>query len=111
VVPSDDGRWLLTASSDQVKVDLRMTCEMNAHEGEDAPSQTARVWDAATGETKTELRGHDHVVETAEFAPVNSYAAIRELTGFTVGLARARRPLQFWRIAESLRDRTGAGRR
>jgi platelet-activating factor acetylhydrolase IB subunit alpha len=52
--------------------------------------QTARVWDAATGETKTELRGHDHVVETAEFAPVSSYAAIRELTGLTVRLEHSR---------------------
>ncbi len=48
------------------------------------PSQTARVWDATTGETKTDLRGHEHVVETAEFAPIVSYAAIRELTGLTV---------------------------
>jgi platelet-activating factor acetylhydrolase IB subunit alpha len=43
--------------------------------------QTARVWDFASGETKAELRGHEHVVECAVFAPVSAYAAIRELGG------------------------------
>lgn len=61
-VPSDDGRLLISVSNDQ----------------------TARVWDFSTGETKSELRGHEHVVECAAFAPVNSYASIRELTGITV---------------------------
>ncbi|KAE8538749.1 nuclear distribution protein PAC1 [Cryptococcus gattii VGV] len=51
-VPSEDGRWL-----------------------------TSRVWDFSTGETKMELRGHEHVVECAVFAPVNAYPAIRELAG------------------------------
>jgi hypothetical protein len=31
-----------------------------------------------------ELRGHEHVVECAEFAPVIAYAAIRTLAGLTV---------------------------
>lgn len=59
VVPSEDGRWLVSASNDQ----------------------TARVWDFASGETKAELRGHEHVVECATFAPVAAYGPIRELTG------------------------------
>lgn len=67
VVPSDDGRLLLSVSNDQ----------------------TARVWDFGTGETKAELRGHEHVVECAVFAPTNAYAAIRELTGITANGAAA----------------------
>lgn len=67
VVPSDDGRLLVSVSNDQ----------------------TARVWDFASGETKAELRGHEHVVECAAFAPSNSYAAIRELTGITANGAAA----------------------
>lgn len=31
-----------------------------------------------------ELRGHEHVVECAVFAPVVAYAAIRELAGLGV---------------------------
>jgi len=49
-------------------------------------SQTARIWDFANGETKMELRGHDHVVECAVFAPVVAYPAIRELAGLAVSL-------------------------
>lgn len=43
-------------------------------------SQTARMWDAKSGETKAELRGHDHFVLVGVFAPVSAYAAIKELT-------------------------------
>jgi platelet-activating factor acetylhydrolase IB subunit alpha len=43
-------------------------------------SQTARVWDAKSGETKAELRGHDHFILVGVFAPVSAYAAIKELT-------------------------------
>lgn len=46
--------------------------------------QTSRIWDTQSGETKTELRGHSHVVEVAIFAPVAAYASIRELAGITV---------------------------
>lgn len=46
--------------------------------------QTSRIWDAQTGETKSELRGHEHVVEVAVFAPIAAYAAIRELAGIAV---------------------------
>jgi hypothetical protein len=46
--------------------------------------QTARIWDGQSGETKMELRGHEHVVEVAVFAPVAAYPAIRELGGLTV---------------------------
>lgn len=45
--------------------------------------QTARIWDYATGETKVELRGHDHVVEQIAFAPVSAYPALREISGIT----------------------------
>jgi len=40
-----------------------------------------RITDYNTGECKHELRGHDHVIECITYAPVNSYQAIRELTG------------------------------
>lgn len=53
-------------------------------------SQTARIWEFANGETKIELRGHEHVVECAAFAPLAAYAPIRELTGLTVSLFRER---------------------
>ena len=43
-------------------------------------SQTARLWDAKSGEAKAELRGHDHFVLVGVFAPVSAYAAIKELT-------------------------------
>ena len=43
-------------------------------------SQSARVWDAKSGEAKAELRGHDHFVLVGVFAPVSAYAAIKELT-------------------------------
>jgi hypothetical protein len=38
-----------------------------------------------TGESKMELRGHEHVVEVITWAPVAAYAAIRELGGLPVG--------------------------
>ncbi|CAO3608685.1 unnamed protein product [Cunninghamella blakesleeana] len=59
VKPSEDGRFLITASNDQ----------------------TARLWDIQGNESKMEFRGHDHVVEWAIFAPINSYPAIQELVG------------------------------
>ena len=34
-----------------------------------------------------ELRGHTHVVECAEFAPVVAYGPIRALAGLTVSCA------------------------
>lgn len=46
--------------------------------------QTSIVFDRASGEEKLQLRGHENVVETAEFAPVVSYAVIRQMTGITV---------------------------
>lgn len=85
VVPSDDGRLLVSVSNDQ----------------------TARVWDFATGETKSELRGHEHVVECAVFAPANSYAAIRELTGINSnGGAAGTRPEAGRYAATGSRDKT-----
>jgi WD40 repeat protein len=77
-VPSDDGRWLVSSSNDQVRSVLRpFRYSLTKYE-------TSRVWDSASGETKMELRGHEHVVECAVFAPVVSYVAIRELTGLAV---------------------------
>ena len=55
-----------------------------------ADPQTSRVWDISTGETKAELRGHEHVVECAVFAPVISYPMIRELAGIAVCPRRLR---------------------
>ncbi|UOH80908.1 nuclear distribution protein PAC1 [Cryptococcus neoformans] len=78
VVPSEDGRWL-----------------------------TSRVWDFSTGETKMELRGHEHVVECAVFAPVNAYPAIRELAGLkppAPGDTRAKSPGVY--VATGSRDKT-----
>lgn len=64
------------------------------------------MWDFAAGETKAELRGHDHVVECAVFAPVSAYAAIRELGGITLtaGDTRAKSPGAF--AATGSRDKT-----
>ncbi|CEQ39856.1 SPOSA6832_01413, partial [Sporobolomyces salmonicolor] len=67
VLPSSDGRQLVSCSVDQ----------------------TSRIWDAQSGETKAELRGHEHVVEVAVFAPVASYPAIRELAGLAAPSGRA----------------------
>ena len=38
-----------------------------------------------------ELRGHEHVVECAVFAPIVAYAAIRELAALGVSTARSSR--------------------
>ncbi|KAL0255636.1 nuclear distribution protein PAC1 [Cryptococcus tetragattii IND107] len=84
-VPSEDGRWLVSASNDQ----------------------TSRVWDFSTGETKMQLRGHEHVVECALFAPVNAYPAIRELAGLKPPAAndtRAKSPGVY--VATGSRDKT-----
>lgn len=83
VVPSEDGRWLVSASNDQ----------------------TARVWDFASGETKAELRGHEHVVECATFAPQAAYGPIRELTGLQAAPGeRSKAPGAF--VATGSRDKT-----
>ncbi|KAK0570289.1 Lissencephaly-1 [Tilletia horrida] len=68
--------------------------------------QTGRIWETSSGETKMELRGHDHVVECAIFAPVTAYPAIRELAGIQVTAKdeRARAPNQF--VATGSRDKT-----
>ena len=54
--------------------------------------QTARIWDVTTGETKLELRGHEHRLEAAIFAPANATTSIRELAGL-VSHACLPRPL------------------
>ncbi|KAI8827066.1 dynein regulator [Fimicolochytrium jonesii] len=46
-----------------------------------ANDQTIIIWDFATGEAKTELRGHEHVVESIAFAPVAAYPYIKALAG------------------------------
>lgn len=82
VVPSEDGRLLLSCSSDQVRLlDLAWHPWSNVAK---LICQTARIWEFTNGETKAEFRGHEHVVECAVFAPVTSYAAIRELAGLQV---------------------------
>ncbi|OXG81983.1 nuclear distribution protein PAC1, partial [Cryptococcus neoformans MW-RSA36] len=68
---------------------------------------TSRVWDFSTGETKMELRGHEHVVECAVFAPLNAYPAIRELAGLkppAPGDTRAKSPGVY--VATGSRDKT-----
>jgi hypothetical protein len=44
-------------------------------------SQTAHIVELDSGTTKSELRGHDNVVESAVFIPVSCLPAIRELLG------------------------------
>jgi hypothetical protein len=43
--------------------------------------KTAHIVELDSGTTKSELRGHDNVVEAAVFAPVSCLPAIRELLG------------------------------
>ncbi|KAK0490479.1 dynein regulator [Armillaria novae-zelandiae] len=56
-VPSTDGRYIITCSADH----------------------TAKIVDTASGDVKTEFRGHENVVEAAQFCPPHAVAAIREL--------------------------------
>ncbi|KAJ9107474.1 hypothetical protein QFC21_000927 [Naganishia friedmannii] len=67
---------------------------------------TSLVFDRTSGEEKLQLRGHENVVETAEFAPVASYAAIRQMTGIRASATdeRAKQPGCF--IATGARDKT-----
>ena len=46
--------------------------------------QTSRIWDAQSGETKAELRGHEMSVESITFVPVPSYKALGELVDLGV---------------------------
>lgn len=55
----------------------------------EVPSQTARLWDTTTGETRVDFRGHEHVVEAAIFAPANAVASIRELAGLVGSLSHS----------------------
>ncbi|KAF5380970.1 hypothetical protein D9615_004094 [Tricholomella constricta] len=81
VVPSDDGRLLASGSKDH----------------------TVRIWDAQTGESKLELRDHEHDVEVVAFAPIAAYAAIRELSGIP-NTDRTKRPGLY--LASGARDKT-----
>ncbi|KAJ1966829.1 Lissencephaly-1 [Dimargaris xerosporica] len=58
---ADDARLLVTGSNDH----------------------SVRVWDPSNGECKFDLRGHDHVVECVQFAPVAAYSFIRQFLGIT----------------------------
>jgi platelet-activating factor acetylhydrolase IB subunit alpha len=64
--------------------DNQPTCNVGSVLTSVRPLQTARVWDVASGETKSELRGHEHVVEAAVFAPLAAYPALLELSGVKV---------------------------
>jgi WD40 repeat protein len=84
VSPSEDGKLLVTASSDLVcaaslckslSLTVNLTCNNR---------QTSIIFDITSGEEKLQLRGHENVVEAAEFAPVASYAVIRQMTGIRV---------------------------
>ena len=67
------------------RIQLERSSELDPlHETSLTFPQTSRVWDIGSGETKMELRGHEHVVECAVFAPVIAYPAIRELAGIQV---------------------------
>ena len=41
--------------------------------------QTAAIIDSESGFVKTELRGHENVIEAVAFVPVNAVPAVREL--------------------------------
>ena len=88
VVPSDDGRLLVSASIDQVSASSGVVEQCGGMVFSEpslrANGQTARLWDFATGETKAELRGHENAVDVAVFAPVVAYPSIRELAGLQV---------------------------
>jgi hypothetical protein len=43
--------------------------------------KTAHIVELDSGTTKTELRGHDNVVESAVFVPIPCLPAVRELLG------------------------------
>lgn len=58
----------------------------------------------SNGETKADLRGHEHVVECAVFAPVSSYPMIRELAGLTVSLP-ASNCISYWAVTHYLPER------
>lgn len=86
VVPSDDGRWLVSASRDHVSPSNPPRIALQQMLIAASMVQNSHVWDYSAGTSKVELRGHENDVECAEFAPIVAYAAIRELTGKTVSL-------------------------
>jgi hypothetical protein len=57
--PSFDGRWLLSAGNDQ----------------------TARLWNAGSGEAKASFLGHEHVIECCIIAPPSTYVHLATLAG------------------------------
>ena len=59
MTPSFDGRWLLSTGN----------------------NQTARLWDATSGDLKSIFLGHEHVVECCVFASASSYGHLAILAG------------------------------
>ncbi|KAF9577348.1 protein with putative role during mitosis [Lunasporangiospora selenospora] len=84
VQPSQDGRFLVSCSNDQ----------------------TSRIWDVSTGECKLDLRGHDHVVECAAFAPVTAYPFIKEFLGIDPKTSAKDQPTPGQYTATGSRDKT-----
>jgi WD40 repeat protein/tRNA A-37 threonylcarbamoyl transferase component Bud32 len=61
---SPDGRWIVTASDDALRADYLRGKPAGA-----SWDDTARVWDAATGEEVLVLKGHERSVVAATFSP------------------------------------------
>ncbi|KAJ2508072.1 Lissencephaly-1 [Coemansia sp. RSA 2052] len=87
-----------------VTTDSRLLCTASN-------DQSVRLWDPSSGECKADMRGHTNVVETARFAPPNSYACLRRLAGLpqpstttAESVAASSMPGQF--VVSGSRDKT-----
>ncbi|KAJ2336026.1 Lissencephaly-1, partial [Coemansia sp. RSA 2681] len=87
-----------------VTTDSRLLCTASN-------DQSVRLWDPSSGECKADMRGHTNVVETARFAPPNSYTCLRRLAGLpqpaattAESIAASSMPGQF--VVSGSRDKT-----